>query len=67
MVYVQPTATMNIKAGPHVEANGTVQIPYLREWRQVSLLLRILVVLIICRAGKIHTFRSFYAELLRFV
>ena len=46
MVYVQPTATMNIKAGPHVEANGTVQIPYLREWRQVSLLLRIPLVLI---------------------
>mgnify|MGYP001793977282 CR=1 FL=1 len=62
MVYVQPTATMNIKAGPHVEANGTVQIPYLREWRQVSLLLRILVV---CRAAKILTFRSFYAELYR--
>ena len=64
MVYVQPTATMNIKAGPHVEANGTVQIPYLREWRQVSLL-RIPLVLIICRAAKILTLRSFLAELLR--
>lgn len=35
MVYVQPTSTMNVKAGPHVESNGTVRIPYLSEWRQV--------------------------------
>ncbi|XP_067945904.1 tumor susceptibility gene 101 protein-like isoform X1 [Watersipora subatra] len=33
LVFVQPTATMNIKAGKHVDQSGSVTIPYLNEWR----------------------------------
>ncbi|XP_013413928.1 tumor susceptibility gene 101 protein isoform X2 [Lingula anatina] len=33
MVYVKPTATMQIKPGQHVDANGRVYLPYLHEWR----------------------------------
>ena len=36
MVFVQPTATMNIKPGQHVDRTGNVTIPYLTDWRQVS-------------------------------
>lgn len=33
MVYVKPTATMQIKQGRNVDANGKIDLPYLREWR----------------------------------
>lgn len=33
MVYVQPTATMVIRQGRHVDASGKVYLPYLSEWK----------------------------------
>jgi len=38
MVYVKPTATMQIKAGRNVDMNGKIDLPYLREWKYVSFL-----------------------------
>ncbi len=36
MVFVRPTATMQIKQGKHVDANGKIYLPYLHEWKHVS-------------------------------
>lgn len=36
IVYVKPTAQMQIKQGTAVDANGKVDMPYLRGWRYVS-------------------------------
>ena len=36
MAFVKPTATMQIKPGRHVDANGRVYLPYLHEWKHVS-------------------------------
>ena len=33
-VFVQPTSTMSIKQGRHVDANGKVYLPYLSEWKK---------------------------------
>ncbi|KAK3097597.1 hypothetical protein FSP39_011280 [Pinctada imbricata] len=33
MVFVKPTNTMQIKQGRNVDANGNVDLPYLRDWR----------------------------------
>lgn len=33
MVYVKPTATMQVKQGKHVDANGKIYLPYLHEWK----------------------------------
>lgn len=33
IVYVKPTNTMQIKQGTNVDANGKVDLPYLRDWR----------------------------------
>ncbi|ELU15363.1 hypothetical protein CAPTEDRAFT_155778 [Capitella teleta] len=33
MVYVRPTATMQIKPGKHVDTNGKIYLPYLHEWK----------------------------------
>ena len=33
---VQPTATMIVRPGRHVDANGTVYLPYLEDWKRVS-------------------------------
>ena len=38
MVFVRPTATMQIKQGKHVDANGKIYLPYLHEWKHVSML-----------------------------
>ena len=38
MVFVKPTATMQIKAGKHVDHSGRVFLPYLHEWKHVSTL-----------------------------
>ena len=35
--YVKPTNTMQIKQGTNVDANGKVDLPYLRDWRYVSI------------------------------
>ena len=35
MVFVKPTATMQIKQGRNVDSNGKIDLPYLREWRFV--------------------------------
>jgi len=36
LIYVKPTATMQIKPGRHVDHTGRVYLPYLHEWKQVS-------------------------------
>ncbi|CAG5117423.1 unnamed protein product [Candidula unifasciata] len=33
MVFVKPTNTMQIKPGRYVDANGKVDMPFIREWR----------------------------------
>lgn len=33
MVFVQPTTTMVIRQGRHVDASGKVYLPYLSEWK----------------------------------
>lgn len=33
MVFVKPTSSMQIKQGRNVDANGKVDLPYLRDWR----------------------------------
>lgn len=33
IVYVKPTSSMQIKQGTNVDANGKVDLPYLRDWR----------------------------------
>ncbi|CAG5129775.1 unnamed protein product [Candidula unifasciata] len=33
MVFVKPTSTMQIKPGRYVDANGKVDMPFIREWR----------------------------------
>lgn len=33
MVYVKPTSTMQIRQGRNVDANGKIDLPYLRDWR----------------------------------
>ncbi|OWF51987.1 tumor susceptibility gene 101 protein-like [Mizuhopecten yessoensis] len=33
MVFVKPTTSMQIKQGRNVDANGKVDLPYLRDWR----------------------------------
>lgn len=38
MVYVKPTSTMQIKEGRNVDRNGKIDLPYLREWKYVSVL-----------------------------
>ena len=43
MVYVKPTSNMQIKSGRNVDMNGKVDLPYLREWRYVSLLIDCMV------------------------
>ncbi len=35
IVFVRPTATMQIKQGKHVDANGKIYLPYLHEWKHV--------------------------------
>ncbi|KAK3696962.1 hypothetical protein RRG08_023153 [Elysia crispata] len=48
MVFVKPTSTMQIKPSQHVDANGKVDIPVLREWRHpASDLLTVVQVLIL--------------------
>ncbi|KAH3807323.1 hypothetical protein DPMN_135660 [Dreissena polymorpha] len=33
IVCVKPTSTMEIKSGRHVDQNGKIDLPYLREWK----------------------------------
>lgn len=37
LVFVRPTANMLIKPNKHVDNSGKVYMPYLSEWRAVSL------------------------------
>ena len=37
MVFVRPTTSMQIRSGGYVNANGKVDVPYLRDWAHVSL------------------------------
>ncbi|GFO14992.1 tumor susceptibility gene 101 protein [Plakobranchus ocellatus] len=52
MVYVKPTSTMQIKPSQHVDANGKVDIPYLREWRHPKSDLLLLVQVLILMFGE---------------
>ena len=36
LVYVKPTATMQIKPGKHVDTAGRIYLPYLHEWKHVG-------------------------------
>ncbi|NXW49081.1 TS101 protein, partial [Nyctiprogne leucopyga] len=35
--FVKPTSSMTIKTGKHVDANGKIYLPYLHEWKYVSI------------------------------
>jgi len=35
MIYVKPTANMQIKPGRHVDTSGRIYLPYLHEWKHV--------------------------------
>jgi len=35
MIYVKPTANMQIKPGRHVDMSGRIYLPYLHEWKHV--------------------------------
>lgn len=35
--FVKPTSSMTIKTGKHVDANGKIYLPYLHEWKHVSI------------------------------
>lgn len=37
MAYVRPTASMQIKPGINVDTNGKIYLPYLSDWKPVSL------------------------------
>jgi len=45
MVYVNPTANMQIKPGRHVDTTGRIYLPYLHEWKHVSSVVAILLAL----------------------
>ena len=34
--FVKPTSDMMIKTGKHIDANGKIYLPYLHEWKHVS-------------------------------
>ncbi len=34
--FVKPTSAMMIKTGKHIDANGKIYLPYLHEWKHVS-------------------------------
>lgn len=34
--FVKPTNAMMIKTGKHIDANGKIYLPYLHEWKHVS-------------------------------
>lgn len=36
--FVKPTSAMMIKTGKHIDANGKIYLPYLHEWKHVSLI-----------------------------
>lgn len=35
--FVKPTSAMMIKTGKHIDANGKIYLPYLHEWKHVSM------------------------------
>lgn len=37
--FVKPTSAMMIKTGKHIDANGKIYLPYLHEWKHVSVCL----------------------------
>lgn len=36
--FVKPTSSMTIKTGKHVDANGKIYLPYLHDWKHVSIM-----------------------------
>ena len=43
LIYVTPTSTMIIKPGKHVDNTGRVYLPYLTDWKSVSIFLLAIV------------------------
>jgi len=48
MIYVKPTANMQIKPGRHVDTNGRIYLPYLHEWKHVITSDRCLIFSLLC-------------------
>lgn len=68
MVYAKPTSSMEIKAGKHVNQNGKVYLPYLHDWKHVSVRsaaeVMTLMALVAFGAGLIlRTYEILYAKL----
>lgn len=42
--FVKPTSAMMIKPGKHVDANGKIYLPFLHEWKPVSVFFKLLYV-----------------------
>jgi len=60
MVFVQPTPTMIIRRGKHVDASGKVYLPYLAEWKAKKSDLVGLVGILCTSRKKIKISRDFY-------
>lgn len=45
MVFVKPTSTMQIKPGRYVDANGKVDMPFVRDWRHVREIIYIFILI----------------------
>lgn len=52
MVFVKPTANMQIKPGRHVDANGRIYLPYLHEWKHPVSDLTGLIQILVCIFGE---------------
>jgi ESCRT-I complex subunit TSG101 len=52
MVFVKPTAFMQIKPGKHVDANGRIYLPYLHEWKHPQSDLAGLIQILVCIFGE---------------
>lgn len=52
LVYVNPTATMQIKPGRHVDTTGRIYLPYLHEWKHPQSDLQGLIQVLVCIFGE---------------
>jgi len=51
MIYVKPTADMQIKPGRYVDMSGLIHVPYLHDWKHVMLSLYLFIYL--CISGSL--------------
>lgn len=49
--FVKPTSAMMIKPGKHVDANGKIYLPYLHEWKPVSVFFFFLIFVCLIQEG----------------